>query len=79
MLRDILDKMTYHAVYDDSIVAALRYAAATGFAGVQVAVETPHLSFERLAEAEVERIAALRDEAGMWISLHAPDEACRLC
>jgi sugar phosphate isomerase/epimerase len=72
-LRAILDKVTYHAVYDASILDALAYARARGFAGVQVAVEAPHLSFEDLSDDEVGRIADLRAAGDMLISLHAPD------
>ena len=74
----ILNKVTYHAVYDDSITDALRFAAANGFAGVQLAVEMPHLSFERLTDAQCDEIATARAEHGLWVSLHAPDTMCCL-
>jgi hypothetical protein len=51
-MEGILSKVSYHAVYDDSILEALRFAKANGFAGVQVAVETPHLSLDLLSEAQ---------------------------
>ncbi len=34
-MRRILDKLSYHAVYDASILDALEFARAHGFAGVQ--------------------------------------------
>ncbi len=77
-MKHILDKVSYHAVYDESIVDALRYARGHGFAGVQVAVETPHLSFEGLGGTEREEIARLADEYGLSIGLHAPDELASL-
>ena len=46
----ILDRVTYHAVYDDSILAALRFALDHGFAGVQVAAELPHLDPTELTD-----------------------------
>ena len=50
MKNSILDKISYHAVYDKSIVEALEYADANGFSGIQIAVEAPHLSFEKLSD-----------------------------
>ena len=78
MVEGILRKVTYHAVYDASILEALRYAGTKGFAGVQVAVETPHLSFEALSDGECSDIAEFRAAKGLWISLHAPDTAASL-
>ena len=43
MMNSILDNISYHAVYDDSILSALEYAKDSGFSGVQVADETPHV------------------------------------
>ena len=77
-VRAILDKVTYHAVYDPSIMEALRYAKGEGFAGVQVAVEAPHLSFEDLSGAECDEIAGFCAGEGMRVSLHGPDCACSL-
>jgi hypothetical protein len=51
----ILDRVSYHAVYDRSVLDALQYAHANGFAGIQLAVEVPHLSFERLSASEIEK------------------------
>jgi hypothetical protein len=42
--REILNKVSYHAVYDESIVDPLAFAAGNGFAGIQWAVEAPNLA-----------------------------------
>ena len=78
IVKSILDMISYHAVYDASIVDALRYAHANGFAGVQAAVELPHLSFENTGAAERATIAEFRTAAGLNLSLHAPDNATSL-
>ena len=46
MTHNIIKRVSYHAVYDESILGALKFASETGFSGVQVADETNHLSFE---------------------------------
>lgn len=74
----IASRLTYHAVYEATIADALRAASEDGFAGVQIAVESPHLAPDRLDRPERERIDALRRELSLRISLHAPDEACSL-
>ena len=73
-LSGILDRVTYHAVYDDSIASALRYAQAAGMRGVQVAAECPHLSPSRVDAAGRREIAHLVRANGLWLSLHAPDD-----
>ena len=78
MLDNILDKVSFHAVYDASIIDAVSFAHENGFAGVQIAVESPHLSFEKLNPAERARIARLSADTGVSISLHAPDETTSL-
>ena len=77
-MRWILDKLTYHAVYDASVLDGLCFAAANGFAGIQAAVETPHLSFDGLSAARRGEIRRFCVEHGVSVSLHAPDEAASL-
>jgi sugar phosphate isomerase/epimerase len=77
-VKHILDRVSYHAVYDESILDALRYAKGNGFAGVQVAVETPHLSFESLTDAQCAEIASFCHGEGVGMSLHAPDDVASL-
>ena len=60
-MQSLLDRITYHAVYDDTIVDALGYAHEHRFAGIQVGVETPHLSFARQSAADCRAIARLRE------------------
>jgi sugar phosphate isomerase/epimerase len=78
MTKTILDRVSYHAAYDDSILEALRYAKANGFAGVQIADETPHLSFERLSDQDVREIAQFATAERLYTTLHAPDHAASL-
>jgi sugar phosphate isomerase/epimerase len=74
----ILDRVSYHAVYDKSILDALEYARRNGFAGIQLAVETPHLSFEYLSKEQLQKIASFVEAKGTRISVHAPDEVTLL-
>jgi sugar phosphate isomerase/epimerase len=77
-MDDILTKVTYHAVYDASILDALTYARDHGFAGVQVAVETPHLRFDLLTPDARAEVAAFREANGLVLSLHGPDDVASL-
>jgi len=77
-MGDILDKATYHAVFDGSILDALTYARDNGFAGVQVAVETPHLRFDLLSSEERAKVAAFRQANDLTLSLHGPDDVASL-
>ena len=72
-MKSILSKLTYHAVYEESILAALTYAKKLGFAGIQLAVETPHFSFEALSAKELAEIASFREQNDLLMSIHAPD------
>ncbi len=74
----VLDRASYHAVYDDSILDALKYAKANGFRGIQVADEAPRLSLENMQEEDIEEIRELVDSQGLTISLHAQDDAASL-
>ena len=78
MTSAILDRVSYHAVYDGSILGALKYAKANGFAGIQIADETPHLSFERLSSSDAEEIARFVTSENLYTTLHAPDNTASL-
>jgi sugar phosphate isomerase/epimerase len=78
MLADILQRVTYHAVYDGSIIDALHYARDNGFAGVQVAVETPHVSPEALSREERAEVREFVRANGIMLSMHGPDEVASL-
>jgi len=73
-LASKLRRVTYHAVYDDSIIDALRYARDNGFAGVQVAVETPHLSPAALSCEQRAEVKTFVQANGLLLSIHGPDE-----
>jgi len=68
-MNTILTRTTYHAVYDDSIMDALRYARTNGFSGVQLAVDVPALSRERLTAAQRDAVGRYREEYNLMVSL----------
>jgi sugar phosphate isomerase/epimerase len=78
MTHPILDRTSYHAVYDASIMEALQYAHDNGFAGIQIATESPHLAFEYLSSSEIQQIASFVESNQSLLSIHAPDEAASL-
>ena len=61
------------AVYDESIIEALKFAKNNNFAGIQLAVESPHLSFEHLSQEKRVEIKNFCNNNGLYINLHAPD------
>jgi sugar phosphate isomerase/epimerase len=70
----IENKVSYHAVYDNSIIEALKFAKKNNFAGIQLAVESPHLSFEHLSHEKRVIIKNFCKNNGLYINLHAPDD-----
>ena len=74
-IKDVLSKVSYHVVYDNSILDALSFASKNGFSGIQIAIELPHLSFETLTGNDINKIKEVSDDLGIRISLHAPDDA----
>ena len=70
----ILDRISYYAVYDDSILEALRYARENGFTGVQMDAQSPHLSFERLSDADCREIREFITRNSMRLIVHTPDD-----
>lgn len=77
-MRSILDTISYHAVYDASIQEAILYAKGNGFTGIQIADESPHLSFERLSAKQADELKIVAQEQGVYIVLHAADDAASL-
>ena len=73
MWNEISKKISYHAIYDDSIIDSLYYAKENGFAGVQITVETPHLSFENLSNSQCDEIRRFCGEQGLYLNIHGPD------
>ncbi len=71
----ILSRMSYHVVYDKSIMEAMDFASKNGFSGIQIAIESPHLSFENLGAEEIKAVKDKGEKLGIRIVLHAPDNA----
>jgi sugar phosphate isomerase/epimerase len=76
---DILARLSYHVVYDDSIVDALQFAHARGFSGIQVALEMPHLQFAGLTSIEKRKIRDFAQDNSIRICLHGHDYMASLC
>lgn len=73
IFNEISKKISFHAVYDNSILEALKYAQKNGFSGIQIAVETPHLSFEHQSDSLCSEIKRGCKKYKLYISLHGPD------
>lgn len=78
MNRKILELLSYHVVYDESIADAIEFASRNGFSGIQVAMESPHLSFENLSPEDKAEIRQRREDLGIRITLHGPDNVASL-
>jgi len=74
----LFSRISYFAVYDDSIVDAIGYAADNGFSGIQIAVEQPRFSFDRIPRKTLKEIRAERQAKNVRIILHAHDEIASL-
>lgn len=75
---NILQNISYHAVYEDSIMDALRYARSNGFTGIQLACEVPRFSYEGVSAQACAEILDFVQRNQMSIALHAPDETVSL-
>src|SRR4030042_4401731 len=73
--KRILQRISYHAVYDNSIMDALEFAYENGFAGIQLTTDSPHLSFESLPESSIIKIRSFLENKNLYLTIHAPDEA----
>ncbi|MFX0178173.1 MAG: sugar phosphate isomerase/epimerase family protein [Candidatus Hodarchaeota archaeon] len=73
MWNEISKIISYHAVYDQSILDALLYAKENGFAGIQIALETPHLSFENLSNKQCDEIRTFCKKQNIYLTIHGPD------
>lgn len=74
----ILNHISYHAVYDSSILDSIEFASRNGFSGVQIAIESPHLSFENINSKEILEIREKSNKLGINITLHGPDDVASL-
>lgn len=72
-LQQVVSRISYHAVYDESISAALAWAAENGFSGVQIAAAAPHFRVRQMPDTECERIRSLLSEKKLRLTLHAHD------
>ena len=70
----ILDRISYYAVYDESILDALRYARDNGFTGVQMDAQSPHLSFERLSDSDCREIREFVAQNSLRLIVHTPED-----
>ncbi len=73
--KNIFARLSYHAVYDDSISDAIRFASKNGFSGIQIAADSLHLSFEDKTKEDFKNIKDEAQELGIRITIHAPDTA----
>ncbi|QEE15140.1 sugar phosphate isomerase/epimerase family protein [Promethearchaeum syntrophicum] len=71
--KKIEKKVSFHAVYEKSIIEALNYAKNNNFTGIQLAVESPHFSFEHLSHEKRVDIKNFCINNGLYINIHAPD------
>ena len=78
MHSNILERLSYHTVYDESITEAIEFASMNGFSGIQVAIESPHLSPENLSPEDKAEIRRRSEELGIRITLHGPDNVTPL-
>lgn len=78
MQENFFSRISYHAVYENSILEALEFARVNSFTGIQIAVETPHLSFERLSGNAIEEVEEYAKVNDISISIHCPDESVSL-
>ncbi|WP_371802552.1 sugar phosphate isomerase/epimerase family protein [Candidatus Lokiarchaeum ossiferum] len=74
----VQNHISFHAVYNSSILDALKFANHTGFKGIQIAVEVPHLSFEQLSDEDCFQIRNYAKKHDLYITLHAPDDVVSL-
>ncbi|MHA1519810.1 MAG: sugar phosphate isomerase/epimerase family protein [Promethearchaeota archaeon] len=72
--------VSFHAVYSSSILEALEFAHHNGFAGIQLAIESPHFDFHTISQSptEITKIRTYCTEHNLYVTLHAPDDVTSL-
>lgn len=70
--------LSFHAVYDDSILSALQYAKDNGFNGIQIAAEAPHFDFGRISTQERAQINEYLEHNKLYLTIHGPDDVASL-
>ncbi len=78
MLNGIVGKSSFHAVFDSSILESLEFARNNEFAGIQLAVESPHFDFVNISIPERHKIAEFCRSNRLRVTLHAPDDMVSL-
>jgi len=78
LLANVMEKISYHVVYDSNIHNSIEFAAANGFTGLQIAVELPRFSPERYSKSNQQAIKAHAQTLGIRLNLHGPDEITSL-
>lgn len=73
--KNIFTRLSYHAVYDSSILDAVSFASKNGFSGIQIAADALHLGFEDKTSEGLKNIKDKAQELGIRIAIHAPDTA----
>ncbi len=72
--------VSFHAVYSSSIHEALLFAHQNGFAGIQLAIESPHFDFHTISQSpsEIAKIRTYCTQHNLYVTLHAPDDVTSL-
>ena len=72
--------ISFHAVYSSSIYKALVFAHQNGFAGIQLAIESPHFDFNTISHSptEISRIRTYCRQHNLYVTLHGPDDVTSL-
>ncbi|MHA2124485.1 MAG: sugar phosphate isomerase/epimerase family protein [Promethearchaeota archaeon] len=72
-MKGILNKISFHAIYNNNILESLHYAKEKGFSGIQIATEVPHFSFENLSNEQFSEIREFCEKEQLYITIHGPD------
>ena len=72
--NNIKRKISYHAVYDQDLPSAIKFAAENGFSGIQIASESSHFRFDSLNSEELQKIGEIANENNVYLTLHGPDD-----
>ncbi|MHA1672062.1 MAG: sugar phosphate isomerase/epimerase family protein [Promethearchaeota archaeon] len=72
--------VSFHAVYSSSIHEALLFAHQNGFAGIQLAIESPHFDFHTISQSptKMTKIRTYCQKNSLYVTLHAPDDVTSL-
>lgn len=74
----VLEKVSYHVVYDPNLHDALDFAAAHGFKGIQIALEIPRFAPQRFSENQRQALRQHAEKLGLQIGLHGPQDVASL-